>query len=165
MLSVNGLQQVMLSANYGKSDPLEALNLWWDSICNYIKSNASIVYSWSGQFNGVSDPVVSFSGHFIGSNGSLSLSYAVTPETALQSISSQMNSILGSWSVQFEDSSFRAIALLLPSIDLVISNKSERAQAHLSIAGDILRGIRDCTLSTLGAHGNFTGSASFVSVS
>lgn len=136
-----------------------ALSALWTAVCEYVASNADVVYQWSAVSpEGDPDPQVTWTGKIL-TGGNLTLSMANTPAAALSNLSLQMNTQVMTWTViPAPGFATAGPTITAPSINIKPSMATERDEALLSIATDIITGIKAAIPPIhSGAHGAFTG--------
>ena len=159
-LDKEGLKNKILAETEQLNTPESANNALWKAICDYIEENAEVIYQWSAyNSDGSPDPKTEWTGKIIVS-GSLSPCGKDTPSDALSSITSSMNSNVNSWTIEPESGfDVSGETITNSGIDLQLSMADTRDAALLSIASDIIDGIKKATPPVMsGSHGSYQGS-------
>ena len=159
-LDKEGLKNRMIAETEKKNTPEEANNALWKAICDYVEENAEVKYQWSAKDpSGSPDSKTEWTGKIIVS-GSLSPCGKDTPSEALSSISSSMNSNVNSWTIKPESGFDVSGGTITNSgINLQLSMADTRDAALLSIASDVIDGIKRATPPVMsGSHGSYQGS-------
>jgi len=162
-MSISGLTEAIKSGNQGKDNPSDALSSFWKAVCDYVESNAEVVYAWAAATTSTPptpDPMTSWTGT-IKTSGNLSLCNLNTPDTALAAVSSQMNAAAALWVVEPPAGFSLSPMVIIPTINLTKSGATDRDTALKSIATDIINGIKAATPASSGSHGSYVGVATF----
>lgn len=158
-MEAQGLANMIKAKTQDITSPEAANNALWEAICEYVESNAEVLYQWSAvDSSGMSDPTVSWIGK-IKTSGNLVPCGCNTPEEALSSVSRSMNNNVNAWTIiPAPGFSTSGPTISNSSIELKKSMASNRDAALLSIATDIVAGIQAAIPPThSGAHGSYTG--------
>lgn len=153
------LANAIKSGTQDLTDPGQAVNAFWKSVCNYVEANAEVIYGWAAVNSVPSpDPVVTWTGTII-TAGSLSPCGESTPAAALSSVSASMNANIMTWTVKpAAGFTVSGPTITAPAISLQQSGATDRDAALLSIASDIIKGIQAAIPPVMaGAHGAYTG--------
>ncbi len=159
MLDARGLANAMMAGTQNKNTASDAVNGLWSSMKNYIQINAEVIYSWSAvDPKGSPDPTTTWTGKLIPS-GTMTPSGKGTPQEAVDAISETLNSNFNSWKVEPAPGfSVSGGTLTGSSVKVGLSGASDRDTAFMSIAADIIKGIKAATPPVMsGAHGAYTG--------
>lgn len=165
-LVADALANKIKSANDGMDVPKDALDMFWDAVCEYVEANAQVTYAWVAMSSSVPptpDPMITWVSK-IKTVGKLSLCNLNTPDEALAAMSAQMNTAASLWQVEPPAGFSLSPMFIIPTIKLNKSGATDRDSALLSIATDIINGIKAATTATSGTHGVYTGAGTFTSI-
>lgn len=163
-LTKQGLASAIKDKTNNIADPQQAIDALWSAICDYFESNAEVNYGWSAvNPTGSPDPEVMWTGS-IKTSGSLTLTNADTPESALSSFSSMLNTQIATWVVEPPTGYSLTPMFIIPTVNLGISKADDRDSALEAFAGYIIEGVVQATLSTAGTHGAYTGTGTFTNI-
>lgn len=154
-----GLADAIKAKTEQIDSPKSANNALWSAICEYVASNAEVIYQWSAvNPSGTPDPTVTWTGK-IQTGGSLSPNGMKTPESALSKLSQDMNTNVNTWTViPAPGFATSGPTITASAINIKQSQANTRDAALLSIATDIITGIQAAIPPVhSGAHGAFTG--------
>ena len=98
--------------------------------------------------------------------GSLSLSYADKPDSALANFAQQLNSQVSLWQVIWPAGFSISPAFIMPTITFSQSGATDMNSAWLHICTEIINGLKAATPVGSGIHGPYTvgGVASFTQI-
>lgn len=167
-------QQIKSNLN-GITDASDARKKLWDTIKLYIKTNASVTYSWAAvNSEGTPDPIITFPNLSISTSQDPGLESIVpdevwkqvtSAEQAMTLLSGAMNSCASTWRVQFPATLLVTPALVLPAIILAPSGLSDGDAAMEILCNQILSGITLCTPTIEGTNnGVYIGVGGFINL-
>jgi hypothetical protein len=145
----------------------------WNAICNYVESNAEVLYSWiaySTTVPPVQDTTVIINAKIDTTNGRNitldGIENATNAEGALSIISDGMNEAISKWVVSWPIGFTLSVCNIIPDIELTPSKKSDQKGALEFLCSQIINdGISKATLGTAGNHlGIYNGAGSFTSI-
>jgi len=138
--------------------PDQAINKFYKALCDYVESNAQVIYAWVGIQPGtppVPDPLIVINAT-IKTSGSISLSNATDPSSACSMFSQALNTAAATWMIQFPADFSLSPCFIIPTINITPSNINNRDAAWLVVCTQIIAGIKLATPTALGSHGSFT---------
>lgn len=144
----------------------------WDSICDYVESNADVMYSWTAVSTSVppvTDTTVMINAGIDTSGGRVlnvpGLDQATDANTALGIITVGMNQAASGWTIKWPQGFILSPCYVIPSIVLTPSMKTEQLEALDFICSQVIGGINAATPGTMGIHlGVYQGGGSFISI-
>lgn len=150
-----------------------SLHTLWSSICSYISQNSMVTASWvaTNPTSGVPDPVVVMTGKINAIEGPGLQQEPLRPcqdaASALSALSLQLNTLMMTWMVTWDDPTLivSPVNLILPGIVLI--PVGEGGDGLKDICDKILGSVKDTTKYTpmfAGSHAAFIGSGSLTSI-
>lgn len=148
----------IMSSLQGLTDAGQAMNAFYSALCQYVESNAEVLYSWSATTpppTSAPDPMVMLR-CTIKTSGTLTPSGATDPGAAMSMFSAALNQNAALWTVVWPSGFVLTPAFIIPSIVLTPSGATDMNSAWLSVAGQIIAGLKAATPTAVGTHGTFT---------
>lgn len=160
----NAMASSIISNVQGKDNASDANNAFYEALCDYVEQNAMVIYAWVGvNPMGVPDPQVVLNCK-IKTSGSLSPSGATDCNSALSIFSANLNNNAAQWQVQWPEGFSLSPAFVIPTIVITPSMATDMDAAWNAVCSQIIAGLKSATSSSSGAHGGFTGTATFTSL-
>jgi hypothetical protein len=150
-----------------------SLHTLWSSICSYVSQNSMVTASWVAvnPTSGVPDPVVVMTGKINAIEGPGLQQAPLKPcqdaVSALSALSLQLNTLMMTWMVTWDDPTLLVspVNLILPGIVLI--PLGEGGDGLRDICDKILGAVKDTlryTPTFAGSHAAFTGSGALTSI-
>lgn len=154
----------IISNVQGKDNAVDANNAFYEALCDYVEQNAMVIYAWVGvNPSGAPDPQVVLNCK-IKTSGSLSPSGATDCDSALSMFSANLNDNAARWQVQWPEGFSLSPAFVIPNIVITPSMATDMNAAWNAVCFQIIAGLKLATPTASGAHGEFTGAATFTSL-
>lgn len=163
-MTSSGMANYIMSHIRGLTNPASAIDNFYKALRSYVDQNAEVHYSWAA-FNGDGDPdpmtqIVCK----VVTSGTLTLSYANTPQSSLDSLSSSLNTRAAIWRIQWPAGFSVSPAFVIPTIHVTLSYATTMSDGWLHICSNIIAGLKRATPAASGIHGSYSGNASFISL-
>ncbi len=170
MLLPNLLSTQIINSLQGINTP-GGVNIMWNTICDYVQSNAQVLYSWAATSTTLPptpDPMVVISATINTAPGRVlslpGIDQARDASTALSILSAGMNMAAATWMIQFPIGFLVSPCLIIPTISLSPSGLNNQLGAMNLLSTQVLAGIRTATPFTAGTHTIYLGSGSLISI-
>lgn len=148
-----------------------ALQKFWKAVCDYVKENAEVTYSWTAALTvepWTPDATIIIKCK-INTKGSLFPCNLTEANAALSAMSAQMNTQAALWNITPIDSTFKISPMfVIPSITLTASQITNPDSALEFTCQQIINGIKMATPATTGSHiigpATYAGGGAFTSI-
>lgn len=145
-------------------DPKRANDAFYNALCKYVEANAQVYYAWAATNpTGTPDPMIVITAT-IKTTGSISPSGATDPDSALSMFSAMLNAQASLWQVVWPAGFALSPAFVMPTINITPSKATDMNSAWNAVCAQIIAGLKTATLGAGGAHGAYTGAATFTSL-
>lgn len=168
-MNSNGMSSDIIDALDGL-DTVGGTSKMWKAICDYVKSNAKVKYSWVGVSSvGVTDPTVIISATIDTSTGNTlslpNIDKADSASAALGILSAGMNTAAAKWRIKWPTGFTLTPCFVIPTIVITPSMKDNQSDAIKALCTQIINGIKAATPATSGTHMAYMGAGAFTLIS
>lgn len=166
MMTPSAMASYIIGQLQGMTDPAIANTTLANAISSYVMSNAEVMYAWSAVSPppaSTPDPMVIIKATVTGSL-TLTPSGATTAEAANLAFSNTLNTGFATWTVVWPPGFALTPAFLIPTISITPSQATDMNSAWLAVCTQIIAGLVAATPAASGAHGSYTGAASFTKI-
>ena len=163
----------VLTEDGAKNIASNSLQTMWSSICSYISQNSIVQASWTATnpISGVPDPVVVMTGKINAIEGPGLQQEPLKPCTdatsALSILSEQMNLLMMTWSVSWDDPTLLVSPVLLMTPLIILTPVGEGGDGIKNICEKIVESVKNTahyTPAFSGTHAAFTGGGTLTSI-